>query len=99
MLMCVKGPWIAPAEHARIDASPRRNLEELRMDEKSLERRQVVGVIGSGLIAAAPAWRPVPSPAHGQQPIVIKFSHVVAADTPKGKASEFFRKRAEALTG
>ena len=33
-----------------------------------------------------------------QAPIVIKFSHVVAADTPKGKASEFFKKRAEELT-
>jgi C4-dicarboxylate-binding protein DctP len=32
------------------------------------------------------------------QSIVIRFSHVVAADTPKGKASEFFRKRAEELT-
>jgi C4-dicarboxylate-binding protein DctP len=29
---------------------------------------------------------------------VIKFSHVVAADTPKGKASEFFAKRAGELT-
>lgn len=33
-----------------------------------------------------------------QQPIVIKFSHVVAQDTPKGKASEFFAKRAGELT-
>lgn len=31
-------------------------------------------------------------------PIVIKFSHVVAAETPKGKASEFFAKRANELT-
>ena len=30
--------------------------------------------------------------------IIIKFSHVVAADTPKGKASEFFAKRAAELT-
>ena len=29
---------------------------------------------------------------------IIKFSHVVAADTPKGKASEFFSKRAGELT-
>jgi len=29
---------------------------------------------------------------------VIKFSHVVAADTPKGKASEFFAKKAGELT-
>jgi C4-dicarboxylate-binding protein DctP len=32
------------------------------------------------------------------EPIIIKFSHVVAADTPKGKASEFFAKRADELT-
>ena len=36
--------------------------------------------------------------AAAQAPIVIKFSHVVAADTPKGKASEFFKKRAEELS-
>jgi C4-dicarboxylate-binding protein DctP len=33
-----------------------------------------------------------------QAPIVIKFSHVVAGDTPKGKASELFAKRAAELT-
>ena len=33
-----------------------------------------------------------------QAPVVIKFSHVVAADTPKGKASEFFAKKAAELT-
>jgi C4-dicarboxylate-binding protein DctP len=33
-----------------------------------------------------------------QSPIVIKFSHVVAVDTPKGKAAEFFAKRAAELT-
>jgi C4-dicarboxylate-binding protein DctP len=38
-------------------------------------------------------------PALAQAPIVIKFSHVVAQDTPKGKASEFFAKRAGELTG
>ncbi len=38
---------------------------------------------------ALPAWA---------EPIVIKFSHVVAADTPKGKGAEFFKKRAEELT-
>lgn len=36
--------------------------------------------------------------AFAQQPIVIKFSHVVAADTPKGKAAEFFAKKADELT-
>ncbi len=32
------------------------------------------------------------------EPIVIKFSHVVAVDTPKGQAAEFFKKRVEELT-
>ncbi len=32
-------------------------------------------------------------------PIVLRFSHVVAVDTPKGQAAEFFRRRAEELTG
>ena len=36
--------------------------------------------------------------ASAQQPTVIKFSHVVAVDTPKGKAAEFFAKRAGELT-
>ncbi len=36
--------------------------------------------------------------AHAQEPIVIKFSHVVAIDTPKGKAAEMFAKKAAELT-
>lgn len=37
-------------------------------------------------------------PAQADAPIVIKFSHVVAKDTPKGKAAEKFRELAEAAT-
>jgi C4-dicarboxylate-binding protein DctP len=37
-------------------------------------------------------------PVHAADPIVIKFSHVVATDTPKGKAADFFAKRAGELT-
>ncbi|CAH0355799.1 TRAP transporter substrate-binding protein [Aquabacterium sp. CECT 9606] len=48
-------------------------------------------------LAAAAAIALVPS-AFAQAPIVIKFSHVVAMDTPKGKAATFFAKRAEELT-
>src|SRR5215467_494195 len=32
-------------------------------------------------------------------PIIIKFSHVVATDTPKGKAAEKFKELAEKYTG
>src|SRR5499433_3582255 len=38
------------------------------------------------------------APVAAQQPIVIKFSHVVALDTPKGKAAEYFKKLAEERT-
>src|SRR5579862_686502 len=41
------------------------------------------------------AWA---TPASAQSPIVIKFSHVVAANTPKGKAAEKFKELAEKYT-
>lgn len=46
-------------------------------------------------LAASAALLPA---AFAQTPIVIKFSHVVATDTPKGKGAEFFAKRAAELT-
>lgn len=46
-----------------------------------------------GLLACA-----VTATASAQQAIVIKFSHVVAQDTPKGKAADFFARRAAELT-
>ncbi len=48
--------------------------------------------------ALACALAAVQLTAHAQAPIVIKFSHVVARDTPKGKAAEKFRELAEAAT-
>jgi C4-dicarboxylate-binding protein DctP len=38
------------------------------------------------------------APARADEPIVIKFSHVVAPDTPKGKAAEKFKALAEERT-
>ncbi|MDO8177749.1 MAG: TRAP transporter substrate-binding protein [Undibacterium sp.] len=40
----------------------------------------------------------VSSAAFAQTPIVIKFSHVVSVDTPKGKAAERFKELAEKAT-
>ena len=37
-------------------------------------------------------------PALAEEPIVIKFSHVVAPDAPKGKAANFFKELAEKYT-
>ena len=53
--------------------------------------RFAVAIAASALLAAAGA-------VSAQQPIVIKFSHVVALDTPKGKAAEYFKKLAEERT-
>lgn len=50
----------------------------------------------AALLAAATLS--VPCLSWAQEPIVIKFSHVAAADTPKGQATEFFKKRAEERT-
>ena len=55
----------------------------------SLTRRALVAA--AGLAALVP-------PASAQAPIVIKFSHVVAPDTPKGKGSERFKQLAEERT-
>ncbi len=50
-----------------------------------------VAIAATALLAAAGA-------VSAQQPIVIKFSHVVALDTPKGKAAERFKQLAEERT-
>ena len=47
------------------------------------------------LLSAAAALTSV---AYAEEPIVIKFSHVVAPDTPKGKAADYFKKLVEERT-
>jgi C4-dicarboxylate-binding protein DctP len=49
-------------------------------------------------LAAATALALAPCAALAQEPIVIKFSHVVAPETPKGKGSEKFKELAEKYT-
>jgi C4-dicarboxylate-binding protein DctP len=50
------------------------------------------------IAAAAAAIFMAPSAGMAQAPIVIKFSHVVAPDTPKGKAAEKFKELGEKYT-
>ena len=54
-------------------------------------RKMLLAVAAAALIAA-------PGVVMAQAPIVIKFSHVVAADTPKGKGAEKFKELAEKYT-
>jgi C4-dicarboxylate-binding protein DctP len=53
--------------------------------------RFAIGIAACALLAAAGV-------VSAQQPITIKFSHVVAVDTPKGKAADYFKKLAEERT-
>jgi C4-dicarboxylate-binding protein DctP len=53
----------------------------------------------SHTILAAVLLAGAASCARAQAPIVIKFSHVVAPDTPKGRAAERFKQLAEQMTG
>jgi len=56
-----------------------------------MKPRLLVALLAGAAVALA-------GPAAAQQPIVIKFSHVVAVDTPKGKGAEYFKKLAEERT-
>ena len=57
-----------------------------------LTRRSLARLAGAAVIALTSA---LPALA---EPIVIKFSHVVAPDTPKGKGAQKFKELAEAYT-
>ena len=50
--------------------------------------RFALAIVASAVVAFA-------GTAVAQQPIIIKFSHVVAIDTPKGKGAEKFKELAE----
>jgi len=50
------------------------------------------------MAAASVAALALAGPASAQSPIVIKFSHVVASNTPKGAATEKFKELAEKYT-
>ncbi len=51
--------------------------------------------VGLALIAVCLVVWQLVGPAAAQQPILLKFSHVVAPNTPKGKGAERFRELAE----
>lgn len=59
---------------------------------KLSRRAFTAGAAAAGAGIACPA-------VHAQSPIVIKFSHVAADDTPKGKGSLKFKELAEKYTG
>src|SRR6185436_3742955 len=66
----------------------KRYAAKLKEDEKKMTKFLFAFLVlaGAGVAQAA-------------EPIIIKFSHVVANDTPKGKAAEKFRQLAEKYSG
>ena len=75
---------------------PPRRTASIRMPElreiPSLLARLLAAALAGALAAGAAAGADEP-------PIIVKLSHVVAVDTPKGRAAELFKRRAEELTG
>ena len=55
-----------------------------------MKLKSLLFALSAAAIVSGSAW--------AQQPIVIKFSHVVANDTPKGKGAERFKELAEKAT-
>src|SRR5256714_4771940 len=67
---------------------------------KRFEKNSAGGNMRKLILAAASiAALTLVGPAAAQSPIVIKFSHVVATNTPKGLAAEKFKELAEKYTG
>jgi len=63
------------------------------MTLRKFTRRQMLATSSAAAAALA-----APTILRAQAPIVIKFSHVVATDTPKGKGADYFKKLAEERT-
>lgn len=61
-------------------------------------RRLAASLIPTLTVIVAACTFALPTVALAQAPIVIKFSHVAAADTPKGQAAEYFKKIVEERT-
>jgi C4-dicarboxylate-binding protein DctP len=61
----------------------------------SIHRRLAIGAAAAAALAAFA----LPMTVHAQAPIIIKFSHVVAPDTPKGKGAQRFKELAEQRSG
>ena len=60
--------------------------------------QRILGLAAMAVAGVAGAFG-LASPAAAQDPMIIKFSHVVATDAPKHKAAEKFKELAEKYTG
>src|SRR5512135_792728 len=88
-------PLPGPAERARRTAFIRVTIAPVTQKVNFILRGRSMksSILGLGLAAILAA-----TTAFAQQPIVIKFSHVVTNDTPKGKGALKFKELAEKYT-
>src|SRR5512135_3131630 len=88
-------PLPGPAERARRTAFIRGTIAPATQKVNFIVRGRSMksSILGLGLAAILAA-----TTAFAQQPIVIKFSHVVTNDTPKGKGALKFKELAEKYT-
>jgi len=77
------------ATHARLGAAQATRFA--RNHAGGTMRKLILAAVSIAALALA-------GPASAQSPIVIKFSHVVASNTPKGAAAEKFKELAEKYT-
>jgi C4-dicarboxylate-binding protein DctP len=86
------------AAHARLGAA-QHALRQKSHGKKSHGKKSLGGTMRQLILAAiSVAALALAGPAAAQSPIVIKFSHVVASNTPKGAAAEKFKELAEKYT-
>src|SRR5215510_16340589 len=88
--------WFSRMHIWRYGAAPGRPAQEGAAGDNRSTRGDVMKhwiLAGTAAVALA-----LIGPAQAQQPIVIKFSHVVAQDTPKGKGALKFQELAEKYT-
>src|SRR6201985_643067 len=95
-----KGQWHFGRRVSKRCGSLKKSLASAREAFRASAERGKLGGSMRKLIwaTAAVAAFALVTPAAAQSPIVIKFSHVVAADTPKGKPAEKFAELAAKYT-
>src|SRR6202162_1965811 len=94
-----RSPSLATRSARRAQAGhrcSRPNSSARRHDPDTKERGAMKRLMSRAALAVALA--PASASTAAQQPIVIKFSHVVAQSTPKGQAAERFKQLAEERT-
>src|SRR5215470_2199020 len=93
-------PWMRPGKAAILPATPARRGESIRdlvqmAEATSMNNKLVAAIAAVALVASGFA---LTGAAKAQQPIIIKFSHVVSPDAPKGKAAIVFKDLVEKYT-